>query len=81
MTKLPLSRFHDLQHAVSLSLLIGVNLKSVQETPVHSHINMMLGTYPHALPCLYEKAMKKMDHLFKLLDDKRPEDDEEREAK
>lgn len=57
--------FNNLRHlSASLSLLAGVNPKTVQQRLGHSTISLTLITYSHLLPGIEEEAVKKMIGLI-----------------
>ena len=63
--KVPLVRFHDLQHtAATLLLGQGVDPRTIMETLGHSQISLTLNTYAHVLPALQAAAADKIDAIL-----------------
>src|SRR5260370_27020955 len=63
---LPNIRFHDLRHsAASFLAKLNVHPKVVQEILGHSTISMTMDTYSHLFPSTPQKAIHKLDELFK----------------
>lgn len=58
--------FHDLRHTYATRLFeLGEPAKTVQELLGHSSVNITLGTYTHVLDELKEKAVSKIDDIYK----------------
>lgn len=59
-------KFHDLRHTFATRLFeLGENPKTVQELLGHSDISVTLDTYTHVLDDMKEKAISKLDSLYK----------------
>lgn len=59
---LPRIRFHDLRHtAATLRQHQGDHPKVVQELLGHSRVSVILDTYSHVMPTLWEESLAKID--------------------
>lgn len=59
-------RFHDLRHTYATRLFeLGENPKTVQKLLGHSSLSITLDTYTHVLEDMKEKAVSKIDDLYK----------------
>ena len=60
-------RFHDARHThASLLLKQGIHLKTVQERPGHSSIQITLDTYSRVAPGLQQAAARHFDDIVLL---------------